>query len=461
MRIFAPSLCPLVCGEGRRKPMKEERSGIQKILWVAALMMFATMGVMAQNENQSNLTGSPYSRYGLGRLGTVGNAATRSMGGLGTALRTSAFTNLANPASLTAIDTLTMIFDIGLNAEWAHFSEDGSHETSWNAGFDYMSFQFPLWNRFAMSMALTPYSAVGYEYGALHSEAIDSQISPNDTLRYTSTYNGMGGLQKISAGLGWTPYRSKRQELNVGADFGFIYGTVSHGGLIYINSGQGQSTIATRSFQARGFDATIGLQYTYRTAPEHLLTLGATFSPKMHLGIDAEVEKYSNTDTLSIRTGHSLGTPLKASAGVTYQIGRKLTAGIDCSFENWADVPGLDANLQKGDGFYQNVTRLAAGLEYQPAVYDQNYFRVCRYRAGLAAKNSYVEVYGSQNWEYTASVGIGFPVGAFSGRRSLVNLTLEYTRLQPKSSQMLCEDYVNLSFGFTFNEVMFFRGKLR
>lgn len=430
-------------------------------MWLAAAMMLAALGAVAQNENQSNLTGSPYSRYGLGKLGTVGNAATRGMGGLGIGLRTSAFTNLANPASLTAIDTLTMIFDVGLNAEWAHFSEDGRHETSWNAGFDYMSFQFPLWSRFAMSMALTPYSAVGYEYGALSREAIDSQISPNDTLRYTSTYNGTGGLQKISAGLGWTAYRSKRQELNVGADFGFIYGTVSHGGLVYISSGQGHSTIATRSFQARGFDATLGLQYTRRLTPERLLTVGAAFSPKMHLGIDAEVEKYSNTDTVRIVAGHSLGTPLKFAAGATYQIDRKLTAGFDYTFENWADVPGLDSNLRKGEGLYKNVTKLAAGVEYRPAVYAQNYFKVCRYRAGLSARNSYVEIYGSQNWEYTASVGIGLPVGALTGRRSLVNLTLEYTRLQPNRTGMLAEDYVNLSFGFTFNEVMFFRGKLR
>ena len=328
-------------------------------MWLAVAMMLTTVGAVAQNENQSNQTGSPYSRYGLGKLGTVGNAATRGMGGLGIGLRTSSFTNLANPASLTAIDTLTMIFDIGLNAEWAHFSEAGRHETDWNAGFDYMTFQFPLWNRFAMAMALTPYSVVGYEYGALTSEAIDSQISPNDSLRYTSTYNGMGGLQKISAGIGWTAYRTKRRELNIGADFGFIYGTVSHGGLVYITSGQGQSTIATRSFQARGFDATLGLQYTYRMAPQHLLTVGAAFSPKMHLGIDAEVEKYSNTDTIRIETGHSLNTPLKFSVGATYQIARKLTAGIDYSFENWSNVPGLDANLQKGDDF----TKMSVNLQ--------------------------------------------------------------------------------------------------
>jgi len=434
---------------------------IKKVGLILVMGMTVMMG-WSQDENPSNLTSSPYTRYGMGKLGNVGNTITRGMGGLGIAVRSNAYTNLYNPASLTAIDTLTMIFDLGMEAEYGRYSENGNKASKWDAGFSYFSFHFPLWRNFAASLSLTPYSMVGYEYGTNDSIPIASQIKSDDTLTYDTYYGGTGGLSRVMASLAWMPLKSRTQSLSVGANVGFVWGTISNAGTFLITSGHGHSTYTWRTITASGLSLDLGLQYTRLISPERSFTLGATFSPRLNLETDIEIEKSNNSDTIAMTQENvKMGTPFKFGAGISVNLNRKWMIGAEYSFENWKNVGGLNTNLQKTDQLYKNISKFAAGFEFRPAIIDQNYFKICRYRAGLTAKNSYIEVYGSQNWEYTASAGISFPVGTMSNKRSMLNFAIEYTHLHPSKSGLLSEDYLGFSLGITFNEVMFFRNRLQ
>lgn len=423
------------------------------------LLCMSSVCAFAQNDNPSNLTSSPYTRYGFGRLGTVGNSSTRAMGDIGIALRTNSFTNLYNPASLTAIDTLTMLFDTAIDAELYSMHENGANESDWNAGFSYMSFHFPLWNRFAGAIAYNPYSMVGYEYGNEVQKPIDNQLLGNDTLVYQNSYNGNGGLQHFQLALAWKPVKTKKHDLSLGATVGYICGRVNHAGSVYVSSGQSNSTFVNREFSAHGWDLNLGLQYTALLSARKSLTIGATFAPRTSINVNSSVLKYSSTDSIGddIRNRLELSAPVKAGFGVAYSVDRKLLVSAEYSFENWNKVAGLDANMQQSDGVYKNISKFAAGIEYQPQTYAQNYFKTCRYRAGVNVRNSYIETYGSQNTEYTASVGIGLPVPK---RRSVFNLSAAYTRVQPSKSGLMSEDYLHLTIGITFNEIMFFRSRL-
>lgn len=411
----------------------------------------------AQDLNPSNLTNSPYSRYGFGKLETMGNTATHAMGDLGVSLRSSNYTNLANPASYTAIDTLTMIFDMSLKAEWTNFHEGDASANDWNAGFSAFSFQFPLWRNFAMALALTPYSTVGYTYGYSEDLALDGGLTSADTLVYTNSYSGSGGINKVLAGIGWKALSTKSFDLNVGANFSYIFGSVSHAGTFYISSGQGQSTYITREFEARGWEATLGLQLTQRISRSKALIYGLTFSPETNINATTESLKYSNTDTTRVDGDITLKSPLKFGAGVSFISGRKWNVGAEFNFENWSKLDGFDANLQKSSDIYKNVTKFAVGMEYLPDLYNRNYLKTVRYRAGANVKNSYVTVNGDTNMEYTVSAGLGFPIN----KRSLLNFSAGYTRIEPGNSNLMKENYVCLSLGLTFNETMFFRNKLR
>ena len=162
------------------------------IITIVAVFMLSVSVADAQNQNPSNLTNSAYTRYGFGKLGNVGNAATKAMGDLGVVASSNSYTNLFNPASLTAIDTLTMLVEAGLNAEWQFSTENGKHQSDFNSGFNYLSFHFPLWRNFAGALSLTPYSMVGYYFGDTQKIPLENSISKVDTLSYSNSYQGNG-----------------------------------------------------------------------------------------------------------------------------------------------------------------------------------------------------------------------------------------------------------------------------
>ncbi len=62
-----------------------------------------------------NNTNSPYTRYGLGQLAPQRPGNSSGMGGVAYALRNGINVNFTNPASYTAIDSLTFIFDGGVD----------------------------------------------------------------------------------------------------------------------------------------------------------------------------------------------------------------------------------------------------------------------------------------------------------------------------------------------------------
>ena len=60
---------------------------------------------------QVSTTLSPYSQYGLGILAEQSQGFSRGMGGLGIGLRGGKLVNTLNPASYSAVDSLTMLID--------------------------------------------------------------------------------------------------------------------------------------------------------------------------------------------------------------------------------------------------------------------------------------------------------------------------------------------------------------
>ena len=424
---------------------------------VLALFAMTMMPMVAQNLNTSNLTSSPYNRYGYGRLGSMGNTVTRSMGDVGIAIRSNQYTILANPASLTAIDTLTMIFSVGLDAQYGMYSENGARSHKWDAGFSYMSFQMPLWRNFAMSLSFTPYSMVGYYYGTSDSVAIHSATIRHDTLTYSSLHQGLGGVNNFMLGLGWRVFHNKRVDFNVGANAGWLFGTIEHDGSLSTSS---QATNTHLSYEAsvRGLLLQFGAHYTQRFMANHSITIGAIFSPRLNLSVDTETLKYSaDTISRSDRYRSAVKLPMQWGVGASYNIARKLTVTAEYEKTMWNDVAGLNPEFQAEEGVFNTSQRVAAGIEYQPKVLTNRYFKICRYRAGVSAKSNYLRVNGSSLREYTGSLGMSMPIN----RRSALDLGVGYSTVRPKNGNMVKENYITINVGLTFNEMMFFRGRLR
>ena len=112
---------------------------------------------------QTNGSNSPYSRYGFGLLNDRYSARTTDMAGTGLGSRSGAALNVLNPASYSAIDSLTFLFDAGLTLQNNYLTEGSLKVNARNTSLDYITVGFRLRPRLGFSLGLLPYSTVGYD----------------------------------------------------------------------------------------------------------------------------------------------------------------------------------------------------------------------------------------------------------------------------------------------------------
>ena len=176
----------------------------------ALLLTMVTGMAIAQNN-----TNSPYTRYGYGDLSDQSFGNSKAMGGIAFGLRDGAQINPTNPASYTAIDSLTFLFEGGVSLQNMNISGGGLKLNAKNASFDYLAMQFRLAPWMAMSVGLLPYSNVGYTVS-------DSQTTDNG-LAYSRSFTGDGGLHQMYVGAGVKVLKN----LSVGVNASYFWGDIT------------------------------------------------------------------------------------------------------------------------------------------------------------------------------------------------------------------------------------------
>ena len=180
----------------------------------ALLLTMVTGTAIAQNN-----TNSPYTRYGYGDLSDQSFGNSRAMGGIAFGLRDGAQINPLNPASYTAIDSLTFLFEGGVSLQNMNISGSGVKLNAKNSSFDYLAMQFRLHPRIAMSIGLLPFSNVGYSVS--DTQAATDPTTGN-TADYARSYTGDGGLHQLYAGVGVKVLKN----LSVGVNASYFWGDI-------------------------------------------------------------------------------------------------------------------------------------------------------------------------------------------------------------------------------------------
>ena len=109
-----------------------------------------------------SVTMSPYSRYGLGTLAEQSQGFNRGMNGLAQGFRFSNQVNALNPASYSAIDSVTMVFDIGMAGHFTNYKEGDMKKNEKNASFEYAVASFRILKNLGMAVGILPFSNIGY-----------------------------------------------------------------------------------------------------------------------------------------------------------------------------------------------------------------------------------------------------------------------------------------------------------
>lgn len=423
-----------------------------KKLIILSVFIFTQITLFAQNN-----TNSPYTRYGYGEIANRSLGAGRAMGGLGVGLRMPNQINPMNPASYSAMDSLTFLFDFGVMAQFSWFKDGlGKKQNDMNGNIEYLAMQFPLAKGLGMSVGLIPFSHVGYDFMA---KATDNP-SANDQLYYIERYKGNGSLSEIYAGLAYDLWKKR---LSIGVNVGYMFGTLTHSGETdSIASTGSDKNYWNKRIKINDVKFDLGVHYTHPLSKTDNLVLGAVFSPGKKMNSESTNIRWVNVesqgDTIK---NQGFEIPNSFGFGVSYNRTNKFTVGADVQLQQWKDAKFFDKSNQ-----FKNRMRVALGGEYIPNMYERNYFKRVKYRAGLHYSNSYLKVdardamnnvqKGSYK-EYGASLGLGFPLVDY---RSVINFSLEYVKVKPELKAMIDEQYFRITLNLTFNEMWFRKRKL-
>lgn len=408
--------------------------------------LLLALGFIIPAAHAQNSTVSPYSRFGYGLLSDQANTTQRSMGGVGYAMRSGRQINFMNPASYAAIDTLTFLFDMGLDLKSVSTTEGDLKGSNLTGGLSYLSLQFPVTRYGGMAVGLIPFSEVGYSFG-------------NEIVNGHNSREGSGGFSQLFVGLSAKPFKG----LTLGANISYLFGTTLNDTYVYTDNSS--TSLFERVLQIRDYNLRFGLQYGFKVGGIHEVTIGAVYSPKKSFrghtyGVKYDVTADSKPDTIgytSLKGKYDM--PETWGAGISYTWRDRLTVEADFTYQPWKNA--AFANIEGFDGAttttFNDRWKAALGFQYTPKLRGSWIQRV-NYRIGAYHSRDYIKVGDNSLKETGVSIGFGLPAPS---SKTMVNLAFEFRTRRATPEPLVKENYFLVTLGINFNEMWFWRNKLR
>lgn len=396
-------------------------------------------------------TYSPFSRYGLGELVPRGFGQSEGMAGAGIGVRSNEHLNNLNPASYSAMDSLSFFMEAGLTGFVQSFKSDIAQETFNNIDFSYFAMGFPISRSFFGSLGVKPFSNAGYNF----------EFSDETTLNRAI---GTGNLSSAYGGVSFKPIPN----FSLGAHATYLFGNLQHTSFVeFPNDPSAYKYGLQTEIHASDFFFDFGLQYNIDINPSNKIIIGATFRPKTSINGDfqktsakgftyAEDGKLFTSNILipqASDTSDVKGFDLPASIGVgiSYNMGEKLLIAADYATERWGS-----AGLMESVTSVTNSSRLSAGTQFIPNPRSNSYLGTVRYRAGVRYSEDYIKLNGYQLKDFGISFGVGLPL---SRTKTSINLSFEAGKRSTSQATQLEENYGKIKLNFTFFDIWFVKRK--
>ncbi|MCU0394266.1 MAG: hypothetical protein MUF29_00035 [Chitinophagaceae bacterium] len=405
---------------------------------------------------------SPYSRFALGDVYKTRNVVNKGMGGLATPYADLQSVNFVNPASYSALQTVT--FDVGVEMELRTLLNPSRSERSQSTYllFNYMAVGVPLakdkkgMTKWGLALGIHPYSRVNYKI--LENERITGIDSAN------TIYEGSGGGYRAFLGTGY-----RIGGLSLGVNAGFFFGQMDvntqralrNDSVFYFNSQQ-ETRTSFSNFAADG-----GLQYRLKLGKTTAARLGA--SGFLGNSVNATQDRLRQTfiynasnaiDSVDVveRSTQNPGTiqmPAGYTVGLLFEKENKWLFGAEYEAVNWTEFSyyGITQTLA-------NSSMLRVGGHFLPNVIDgKNYFSRVNYRAGFFTGKEHVVVNGTQLPVWGVSIGLGLPIrryNVYSNQFTSVNTSLEFGR-RGNANMPVTENFIRFNVGLSLSDIWFIK----
>ncbi|MBE9487869.1 MAG: hypothetical protein IMY73_01680 [Bacteroidetes bacterium] len=394
-----------------------------------AFLMVATLcvtNVFAQYSIGNNF--SPYTMYGIGEMFVPGDAASKSMGGIGLASRSRISPNAQNPAAFSAMIEKSALFSVGIQANNNFLSDKGLSSSHNNLQLSNVNLQFRVAKGIGFGFSLSPYSNSGYRVKI--QETDPEIISSVGDVAYN--HYGKGGISNMKFGFGF----ALTNNLSIGVNYMYMLGTIDRKYVSqinpYISPYDYRSIYDEKSLLVNQSTFELGAQYRFKIEESKSITIGAVYQPsfKTKAPVTHFVESSYGKIVDTIRYAKyktSVKCPSKYAIGFLYTT-PKIRMGLDYVYRNFDNL--MPDYVETDRVTYAGSHDVKFGLEYIPNRFDiRSNLKRWTYRLGAKYSRSYYRYDNKPLDEIAVTLGFGVPlqkngftqlnIGAEVGRQGL------------------------------------------
>lgn len=419
---------------------------------ISNLLLFATLLTVSITVNSQGLnTFSPYSRFGVGEIRTRGYANNKALGGISQGISNGVMVNFLNPASYTSQDSMSFIFDFGIEASGTDYRT--ANESNFNSGgnLHHIAIQFPMSKWMGFSAGIQPFSNVGYKLRYIEDD--DFLLSSIGAIKYYHT--GKGGITQSYFGVALEPFKG----VSIGANLSYFFGSLEHSlDVVFPDETPYSNVSKLNSIVVRDLGLSFGAQWAFHLGSEKQfrMVLGATLDNETKIGakhvqfISYQLGNSPDTILYSESSQGAIDFPMNLTAGFSLAYKDILVIGGDYATQDWsnANIMGENSNLTKSES-------IRLGIQYTPSPNDlRSYFKRVSYRTGFYRSKTYLQFDDNQINDYGITFGVGLP---FRRTRTSFNISCEVGRRGTIS--YVQETYGIVNVGFTFYDFWFIKRK--
>ncbi|MBP5419966.1 MAG: hypothetical protein J6Y72_09190 [Bacteroidales bacterium] len=417
-----------------------------------SIVLMLSLTISAQNS-----TSSPYSLYGMGILAPKENAAAAGMGHTGVALAPSDWVNIANPAALSGLDSLTFYFNFQVKAFYAHEATSSHAQSVYSGNIDGITMGFRGSKWWAACIGYAPYSTVGYNMTE------KKNIAGTANSWYDIYYTGSGGLQQAFFNNAVTLF----DHITLGIGAGAIWGAISKKETADFSNTEittfgptvllgGERVYNLKKYTMNNWYLEYGIQFDFNIGKNNF-RLGATFSDRtnMHSSYDHIVSNDISSELFFddvTPLEEEFAVPRMYAGGLAYTRG-KFTATCDYHFNEWGDV--LNVKFGESINFRDNHS-IGGGMEWRCGRREDPFYKRLTFRLGGYYESSYIKMRGVTLGSYAGTLGITIPMGRSAN--SIV-IGYEYRKRGTTFNGLVEEKFNNFKIALNIHETWFMKSK--
>lgn len=396
-------------------------------------------------ESISQNMNSPYSVYGIGDIDFRAYNRTSGMASTGLALNSSFYLIDNNPAAIAGLSRSFLLINIsgaGKSVQYSGTPINADNSSNKDFWIKKLGLAIKLNKVWASAIGISQFSNINYKFNG-------SRSVIGSTTEYVTGYEGDGGINEYY----WTNAVSLGKHISVGLRSSIIAGGINQ--TETISDTYLQSVITTQQQDYYGqLRFQTGLLYSSPLTKKWGFSLGGRFASKTNMVSQRTLTVTENSTDIvkdDFLKDNQFSLPNTYAIGIAFKHNRKTTFAVDYTYEDWSSL-----NFREPGWELISSNRISAGIEFskQQQLYNQTvekkYFQL-----GAFINNSYLQVRNKPINEFGFTAGMG----GIINKNLLYTLSAEAGSRGTTQEKLIKEDYIQLTFGLSFSEFIFSKGR--